>query len=152
MAVSKPATIAFAWPPRQAAKPRSGMFRQDAAEEIESINNVLRGSLIAAFDESFLKGRLNRVLWQDENNPPEGWSEFLSAIAAAVQAKSQAGVWKAFETYGLTIFQAMMLAVFPEEFSEPDDPARGVIPRAGPRRVGADRLVRYAELNGIKVG
>lgn len=116
------------------ARQRAGLvpsFRQAARERTLEL---IRGALIERADRAFLAGEVGELLWQGSDNP-------------ALQAK------------GVELFQALMAALFPEEFREDAEIARtlaevragkacGVVPSAGTgllNKAGRGDLRRFAE-------
>jgi len=89
-------------------------------ETVDEKAALARGVFAERLDKGYLEGPLGWLLYRD--SPDES-----------------ARRW------GLEVFQALALAVLPEEYG--DDPnAAGLVPRGGGKRVGADRLVAFVEL------
>lgn len=103
--------------PKAKRPPRPKLFG-DPAEAVAEAVRIVRGSLIAALDRAFCDGELGRLLGRDHPD-------------------------RSVRERALDLFQALMVALFPEEFGGPGGPP-GVVPRLGPRRVGADRLRTFA--------
>lgn len=104
---------------RSTRPPRARYFK-DGEQDAADVTALVRGCLIAKCEEAFLKGEFGRLMGRDH--------------------ASEAVQWRA-----LQLFQALMTALFPEEWCEPPFTA-GVVPNTGLKRVGADRLKAFAEL------
>jgi hypothetical protein len=121
---------------------RSDRRRRRLAQQAERCRKaedhaeVIRGVLIQTMDRSYCSGRVGELLWRDNENDQ-------------------------LRTLGVDVFQAIMEALFPEEFAEnagdaiaeamrrkAANPARpwyaaeadSLLPVGGPKRVGAARL------------
>lgn len=115
--------IRLAWPGgRKKVKSAVTRFKDGGADDLRTINNLIRGALIARLDEMYTTGRFGELLGRDHPDPD-------------VQERA------------MDLFQTIMVELFPSEFAAPGD---GIVATAGPRRVGADRLKVWAKLNGIE--
>lgn len=114
------------WPPHRRAPVSGKHFKANGNDEIAGIVDLLRGSVIARLDTMYAEEEWGKLLGRDHPDP-------------SIRAASMAN------------FQRTMLLFFPEEFGEPGDKLPpGIIPAAGPRRVGNDRMKRYGEaLQGV---
>jgi hypothetical protein len=105
---------------------------------------VVRGALADKLDHEFSEGELAGVLWNGPR-PPASAVRFIERVIELAEEGDRAGIWKAFQGYGLTVFQAVALALFAELYA--DDPqASGLVPVSGVERVGAERLKAFAAL------
>lgn len=122
---------------------RSRLFQ--AAPDAAEAAAVVRGAIADALDKSFVDGPLGLVLWQGDRADPAA-AAFVEKVIDLAEERDRLGVWKAFQKYGLSVFQAVAVAVAPELYA--DDPqAAGVVP-SNPERVGAARLAAFAKLLG----
>lgn len=149
-------------PPRAWNRRRRNFAPEPAAEEAAA---VIRGAIVDALDKSFEDNILGVTLWQafdaeawgrtpdgtlkaaaklpqDEakrlNDADVRAQQFAAEVVELARDGDQLGILRLFQRYGLDVFQAMMVCLFPELFTK-DEFAVGVIPRGGLERVGADR-------------
>lgn len=108
---------------------------------------VVRGALADTLDDSFCNGPLGFALWQSEDLP-ESAKTFIATMIEHAEDRDRLGMVKTFRRYGLSLFQEIALALFPELYA--DDPAAvGIVPDGGPERVGRERLELFAAKIGL---
>jgi hypothetical protein len=122
------------------ARARHFAAHPDAAEAAA----VIRGALAEALEESFESGPLREVLWNGDH-PSERARAFIERVIDMAADGDRAGIWIAFQRFGLDVFQAVALATCPEMYAA-DPLAAGIVPAAGPERVGVERLKAFAAL------
>jgi hypothetical protein len=105
---------------------------------------VVRGALADALERSFTAGPLGDVLWQGESFLPHVRA-FVTEVIELARDDDRAGVVLLLRKWGLDVYQALALALFPELYCA-DPLAVGVVPAGGPERAGADRMKAFAAL------
>jgi hypothetical protein len=105
---------------------------------------VVRGALADALEKSFTAGPLGDVLWQGESFLPHVRA-FVADVVELAQDGDRAGVVLLLRKWGLDVYQALALSLFPELYCA-DPLAVGLVPAGGPERAGADRMKAFAKL------
>jgi hypothetical protein len=105
---------------------------------------VVRGALADALERSFTAGPLGDVLWQGESFLPHVRA-FVEELTELARDDDRAGVVLLLRRWGLDVYQALALALFPELYCG-DPLAVGIVPAGVPDRACPDRMKAFAAL------
>lgn len=134
---------------KSARPPRKKYFTR-AAQDVREVAALVRGTMIAHLDDSFLAGPLGTALGRDPDAAPDDLERMVWALT---RADDRADVYAVLRGYSYHVLALIQVALFPEEYLDDAETgariaavraARGICPDTGPERVGAARLKTYA--------